>query len=93
MPADGLGSAWTRGCFYEGQAVIGACLEQAEEMAREVALEAADRLAQALALAAAPRDVGDRGWIVLAPRDDDRVQRTVQSPVAAAVEAVADNLA
>src|SRR5215211_284404 len=65
------------------------CLEQAEEVAGEVALEATDRLAHALALGSPPLDVGDRRRVVLAPRDDDRVQRAVELPVAAGVEPVA----
>src|SRR5918992_2781373 len=64
------------------------CLEQAEEVAGEVALEAADRLAHALALGSAPLDVSDRGRVVLASREDDCVQCAVELAVAAGVEPV-----
>src|SRR5215207_10481948 len=65
------------------------CLEQAEEVAREVALEATDCLAHAPTLGSRPLGVGDRRLVVLAPRDDDLVQRPVELSVAAEVEPVA----
>src|SRR5918992_2150545 len=64
------------------------CLEQAEEVAGEVALEAADRFAHALAFGSAPLDVSGRGRVVLASRDDDCVQCAVELALAAGVEPV-----
>jgi hypothetical protein len=46
---------------------------------RQVALETADRLAHALALGSPALDVSDRRRVVLAPRDDDRMQRAVRA--------------
>jgi hypothetical protein len=68
-------------------------LEQAEEVAGDVALEAAFDFARRLAFGRAPGRVGACGGVVLQAGEDDGVQRAVEVAVAGAVEPVADGLA
>jgi hypothetical protein len=62
-------------------------------VAGEVALEDAGCVAAALSLGDATRDVVACRCVVLAAVKDDRVERTVELPVAAAAETVPDRLA
>ena len=68
-------------------------LEQAVEVAGEVALEAAVGLAGRLAVLASTSDVVDRGLVPAAVVDQDHVECAVELAVAASVEPVADRLA
>ena len=67
--------------------------EEAVEVAGEVALEAAVCFASAFTFLEAPLDVGDRCGVRSPSGDEDHVQCTVESAIAAAIEAVADRLA
>jgi hypothetical protein len=62
-------------------------------VAGEVAFEAADGFAACFAFAGSAVEVGNRGGVAVAADHDDRVERTVELAVAAAVEPVADRLA
>jgi hypothetical protein len=68
-------------------------LEEAVEAAGEVALEAAGCFAAGFALADSALDVVDRWAVCSFPCEQDEVECSVQFPVAAAIEAVADRLA
>src|SRR6266545_4025483 len=66
----------------------GGRLQQAPDVAGEVALEAADRFAGGLAFAASAFDVGAGLGVAAGAGDDDAVQRGVDLAVAALVEAL-----
>jgi hypothetical protein len=68
-------------------------LEEAVEVAGEVALEATGRLAAALSFAYSAFDVVDGRLVDSAAGEDDLVEGAVELSVAAAVEPVADRLA
>jgi len=74
-------------CFSTGQ--WGSVLEQSVEPACEVALETAVGLTAGLAFAYSPLDVADRGRVRSTSGDEDLVKCSVESAIAAAVEAVA----
>jgi len=61
--------------------------------AGELSFEAADRFAAALSLGLFAREVGLRGRMQTGLGDRDPVERAVELPVAAAVEAVSSVLA
>jgi len=62
-------------------------------VAGEVALEQPGGLAAAFAFGDPSSDVVLGFWVVLAPVEDDRVQRSVELPVTAAAESVPSGLA
>lgn len=64
-------------------------LEEAEELARDVALEAALDLSVGLAFGSSPVGVGAGGGVLMQPGEDHDVERPVELAVPAAVEAVA----
>ena len=67
-------------------------MHHAVEVAGEVALEDARRFTRCLPLGDAARDVVAGRRVVLAPMQDDGVERAVELAVAAAAEPVADRL-
>src|ERR671910_2030632 len=68
-------------------------LQQAPDVADEVALEATDRFARALAFGPAPRDVVPCRWMAAGAGDDDAMKRGVDLAVAALVEPLALHVA
>jgi hypothetical protein len=72
---------------------LGGGVKAAVDLAGEVALEASADLSEGASFGASAFDVGAGAGVHAHAGDDGHVQRAVQAPVAAAVDAVADRVA